>query len=333
MKLGIFQTLPEDPVGPRIGLVLEDRTIVDMSLALTIAEANHRDPRAVALRTKWAREGIFGFIRGGKDSIGAVQRILELIQSKRNSGEPLQGAKGSKILHSGDNIRFYAPVPNPGKLIAMGFNFHDHVGENPNAPKLRFPMGFSQVPSAITGHKAPIIHSRHTQELDYEVEIAIIIGKGGKDIAPENAMEHVFGYTIYNDISARDIQRAEMKFGLLFMGKNLEGFAPMGPYVTTTDEIPDINNLTLETWVNNEPDPRQSGNTRDMLFKFPEIISHWSKIGLNAGDIISTGTPSGVATFRDPPQDYYLKPGDTIRCTVSHLGELCNTVVEDSEQV
>ena len=330
MKLAIFETLPEDPIGPRMGLVLEDGTVADISLALTIAEADHRDPRAMALRTKWAREGILGFIRGGGDSTEAVQRILGLIQSKRDSGEPLQGTKGTEVVHPQENVRFHAPVPRPGKFIAMGFNFGDHVDENPHAPKLRFPMGFVQVPSVITGHETPIVHSRHTQELDYEVEIAMIIGKGGKDIPPETAMEHIFGYTIYNDISARDIQRAEMKFGLLFMGKNLDGFAPMGPFVTTADEIPDPDDLTLETWVNDESEPRQSGSTRDMIFKIPELVAHWSRMGLEPGDIISTGTPSGVAAFRDPPQDFYLKPGDTVRCVASGLGELCNTVVEDS---
>ncbi len=330
MKLAIFETLPQDPIGPRLGLVLDDGSVIDMNLALTIAEAGRRDPGAIALRTQWARNGVLGFIRGEQKSDDAANRVIDLVQSSREKGETLKSAKGADVVHPAGGVRFHAPLPRPGKFVAIGFNFHDHIEENPNKPRARYPMGFIQVPRAITGHEAPIVHPRHTKEVDYEVEIAIVIGKGGKDIPAERAMEHVAGYTIFNDISARDLQRGEMKFGMLFMGKNFDGFAPMGPHLVTADEVPDPDDLTLQTWVNDEPDPRQDGNTRDMIFKMPELISHWSKITLEPGDIISTGTPSGVATFREPREDYYLKPGDTVRCVVSRLGELRNPIVADT---
>jgi acylpyruvate hydrolase len=328
MKLAIFETLPDDPIGPRLGIVLENGSVADLNLAFTIVEAGRRDPGAMALRTKWARDGVLGFLRAEPASTEAANRILEFLAEQKDQGAALKGAKGTAAVHPADSVRFHAPIPKPGKFIAIGFNFDDHVNENPAAPRSRFPMGFIQVPSIITGHEAPVAYPPDTKELDYEVEVAIVIGKGGKNIPPERAMEHVAGYTIFNDLSARDLQRSEMKFGMLFMGKNLDGFAPMGPYLVTADEIPDPQNLDLECWVNDEPEPRQRGNTQNMIFKIPELIAHWSKMTLETGDIISTGTPSGVATFREPREDYYLKPGDTVRCAVSGLGELRNTIVE-----
>ncbi|MBI2882149.1 MAG: fumarylacetoacetate hydrolase family protein [Candidatus Tectomicrobia bacterium] len=331
MKLATFETLPEDPIGPRVGLVLPDGSVADLNLALTILEAGRRDPGAMVLRSKWARDGILGFLRAGQDSIDAAKRVLDFVSERIGKGAELKGAKGTPVVHPAGGVRFRAPIPRPGKVIAMGFNFEDHVLENPNAPRPRFPMGFLQAASSIVGHEDPVVYPSATKELDYEVEVAVVIGKGGKRIPPERAFEHVAGYTIFNDLSARDIQRGEMKLGLLVMGKNLDGLAPLGPYLVLADEVPDPHDLTLECWVNDEPEPRQRGNTAHMIFKIPDLIAHWSNMTLEPGDIITTGTPSGVATFRTPREDYYLKPGDTVRCVVSRLGELRNRIVAETE--
>ncbi|MFQ5914968.1 MAG: fumarylacetoacetate hydrolase family protein [Nitrospinota bacterium] len=331
MKLATFETLPQDLIGPRIGLVLEDGSVADLSLAFTLLEANRRDPGGMALRSKWAREGVLGFLKAGEESLKAASRVLEFVTSAVEKGVELRGAKGTAVVHPAGQIRFHAPIPRPGKVIAMGFNFEDHVQENPNQPKSRYPIAFFQAPSTLIGHEAPVGHPPDTEELDYEVEVAVVIGKEGKHIPEERALEHIAGYTIFNDLSVRNVQRAEMKFGLLLMGKNLDGLAPMGPYLITADEVADPHDLTLECWVNDEPEPRQRGNTRDMIFKIPELIAYWSKMTLEPGDIITTGTPSGVATFREPRADYYLKPGDSVRCVVSRLGELRNPIMAVSD--
>ncbi|MFQ5692359.1 MAG: fumarylacetoacetate hydrolase family protein [Nitrospinota bacterium] len=329
MKIATFETTPEDPIGPRLGLVLEDGSVADLSLALTILEADHRDPRAMALRSKWGRDGLLGFLRTGEESIGAAKRVAEFIGEKVEQGVALEGARGTPVVHAGDRVRFHPPVRRPGKIIAMGLNFEDHILENPSAPRPRYPMGFLQAASTLIGNETPVVYPRDTSELDYEVEVAVVIGKGGKNIPPERALEHVAGYTIFNDLSARDIQRGEMKIGLLVMGKNLDGLAPMGPYLVLADEVPDPHDLTLECWVNDEAEPRQRGSTRNLIFRIPELIAHWSKMTLEPGDIITTGTPSGVATFRTPREDFYLKPGDTVRCVVSRLGELRNPIIAE----
>ena len=330
MKLATFETLSEDLIGPRIGIVLEDGSVADLNLAFTILEADRRDPGAMALRSKWARDGVLGFLRAGRESIDAAGRVLEFVAAQVEKGVELKGARGTPVVHPAGHVRFHAPIPRPGKVIAMGFNFEDHILENPNAPRPGYPMGFLQAPSTIIGHKTPVACPPDMKELDYEVEVAVVIGPGGKSIPPERAMEHVAGYTIFNDLSARDIQRGEMKLGLLLMGKNLDGLAPMGPYLVTADEIPDPHDLALECWVNDEAEPRQKGTTGNMIFKTPELIAHWSQMTLEPGDIITTGTPSGVAAFREPREDFYLKPGDTVRCVVSRLGELQNPIVADT---
>lgn len=329
MKLATFETRPVDLIGPRLGLVLEDGAVADLTLAYQIFLADRRDPGAIAQRAAWGREGMIGFLRGGQAAIDTARKVLDFLREARERGRELRGTRGTPVLYEPARVRFHAPVPRPGKVIAMGMNFEDHIRENPKAPRPRFPMGFLQAPSTIIGHEDPVLYPRDSQELDYEVEVAFVIGKGGKYIPPERALDHIAGYTLFNDLSLRDIQRGEMKIGLLLMGKNLDTMAPMGPYLVLQDEIKDPHHLEMETWVNDEPEPRQRGNTRDMIFKLPELIAHWSKMTLEPGDIITSGTPSGVATFRKNPEDYYLKPGDVVRCVVKGLGELRNPIVSE----
>jgi acylpyruvate hydrolase len=328
MKLATFETRPVDLIGPRVGLVLEDGAVADLSLAYQIFLSDRRDPGAIAQRAAWGREGIIGFLKGGSPAIETARRVLGFVREARQRGVELKGAKGTPALHEAGQVRFLAPIPRPGKVIAMGFNFEDHLRENPKAVRPRFPMGFLQASSTIIGHEDPVFYPRDSQELDYEVEVAFVVGRGGKYIPPERALDHIAGYTVFNDLSLRDIQRGEMKVGFLLMGKNLDTLAPMGPYLVLSDEIKDPQQLDMELWVNDEL--RQRGNTRDMIFKLPELVSYWSRMTLEPGDIITSGTPSGVAAFRETPEDYYLKPGDVVRCVVQGIGELRNPIVPGS---
>jgi 2-keto-4-pentenoate hydratase/2-oxohepta-3-ene-1,7-dioic acid hydratase in catechol pathway len=189
-------------------------------------------------------------------------------------------------------------------------------------------VAFLKAVTALVGPDEPIPYPRSTKELDYEIELAIVIGKKGKDIPKERAFEHVAGYAILNDLSARDIQGREMAKRLLLLGKSLDGLAPMGPYLVTQDEIKDPHGLAMELRVNEEPEPRQKSSTGQMIFKIPDLIAYWSQMTLEPGDVISSGTPGGVAFFRQPdPQAWFLKPGDVVQARIEGLGVLRNRIL------
>ncbi|WP_053956794.1 fumarylacetoacetate hydrolase family protein [Inediibacterium massiliense] len=226
-----------------------------------------------------------------------------------------------------ENIKLHAPIPYPKRnLFCLGKNYIDHVkevsglsGADDSIPK--FPIYFSKVANPAIGHKDFInSHSDLTDKLDYEVELAIVIGKDGINIKPEDAQDYIFGYTIVNDISARNIQRKHMQW---FKGKSLETFCPMGPYLVHKSEIPFPIKLDIKCMVNGEV--RQNSNTKNMIFDISHIISDLSKgMYLKAGDIIITGTPSGVGLGFTPFK--FLKSGDQIDCFIEKIGTLTNFV-------
>src|SRR5205823_13615124 len=167
---------------------------------------------------------------------------------------------------------------------------------------------FFQNVDAIVGPDDPVVYPEHlTEELDYELELAVVIGKSGRWFGPDEAMEYVAGYVIFNDITARDIQRREMKSGVFSFCKGIDTFCPLGPWIVTADEIPDSHNLAMELRVNGEA--RQRSHSSKMSVKMPEILSHYSPMGYSAGDVVSTGTVSGVAAFSGDPKAWYLKAG------------------------
>lgn len=225
------------------------------------------------------------------------------------------------------SVRLEAPIARPGKIICPGLNFRKHLEETkgPSAKPPEMPLGFLKAPSSVIGPDEAIVMPPWTQKLDYEVELAAVIGVGGTDIPPEEALRHVAGYTILNDVSARELQMAEMKAGFLTLGKNFPTSCPMGPYMLTADELPDPHVLGMELRVNGEV--RQRGHTGDLIHDFPSLIAHWSRMGLEPGDVITSGTPSGVALGREPDTSWYLKPGDVIEATIERMGTLRNPVV------
>jgi 2-keto-4-pentenoate hydratase/2-oxohepta-3-ene-1,7-dioic acid hydratase in catechol pathway len=223
-----------------------------------------------------------------------------------------------------------APVPRPSKIIHTAGNFREHAKEGSKSG-WEFPMphwiSFLKSPTAIVGHESQVIRPRYTKMLDHEIELAIVIGKKSKLLTEKNAWDAIAGFTIFNDITARDIQREEMKSGLLNFGKNLDTFALFGPCLVPKEDIGDVNNLKIECRVNGEP--RQVSNTSRLSVKIPEIVAHYSWVTLYPGDIITTGTVSGVAAFRKNPAKYFLKPGDVIESEIENIGVLRNYVVED----
>jgi 2-keto-4-pentenoate hydratase/2-oxohepta-3-ene-1,7-dioic acid hydratase in catechol pathway len=189
---------------------------------------------------------------------------------------------------------------------------------------------FFQNVDAIIGPDDPIVYPEHlTDELDYELELAVVIKKAGKWFGPEEADDYIGGYVIFNDITARDIQRREMRSGVFSFCKAIDTFCPVGPWVVTPDEVGDPHDLEMRLRVNGED--RQVGSSRRMSVTIPEIISHYSPIGYSAGDIVSTGTISGVAAFSEDPAAWYLKPGDMVECEIENLGILRNPVISWQE--
>ncbi len=230
----------------------------------------------------------------------------------------VHGAEGVDV----ESVRLLAPILRPPKIVCIGLNYRAHAAES-NSPIPSVPTVFAKFPTAVNAHKQPIVLPRNSTQPDYEAELAVVIGRGGRHIAEANWRDHIFGYTPFNDVSARDFQRATTQW---IMGKTFDTFAPFGPAITTADEIPDPNALDISLTLNGET--MQSSNTRDMIFPIPAIIAHLSSVfTLEPGDIIATGTPQGVGFARKPPR--WLKPGDVAVVRIEGLGELVNPVVAE----
>jgi 2-keto-4-pentenoate hydratase/2-oxohepta-3-ene-1,7-dioic acid hydratase in catechol pathway len=207
-------------------------------------------------------------------------------------------------------------------VICIGKNYRDHaveMGSEADIPE--HPMVFTKAPTSVTGHGETVkSHLDATEQLDYEGELAVIISKSGSHISKENALDHIFGYTIVNDITARDLQKKHKQF---FIGKSLDTTCPMGPVIVHKSAVSDPQSLKVETRVNGEL--RQSGSTGDMIFPIAELIETLSKgMTLEAGDIIATGTPAGVGKGFQPPK--FLKPGDRVDITIEPIGTLSNQI-------
>lgn len=226
-----------------------------------------------------------------------------------------------------DSLKLLAPIPRPRKnIMCLGWNYAEHVSESAVVSKREAsvptdPMVFTKSVTSVIGPGAAIpVHAGVTQQLDWEVELAVVIGRGGRAISKERALEHVFGYTVINDVSARDVQFRHKQY---FLGKSLDGTCPMGPWIVTADDIPNPQALRLQSRVNGVT--KQDANTRDMIFDVATIISVLSRgMTLEPGDIIATGTPSGVGFARTPPE--FLKAGDVVECEIEKIGVLRNPV-------
>ncbi|MGI4816207.1 MAG: fumarylacetoacetate hydrolase family protein [Janthinobacterium lividum] len=272
---------------------------------------------------------------GGGAAVGAPRTVLDLIELGDAGLEQLRQivardaqTPGERLPLSG--LQWLAPIPLPRKnVFCVGRNYREHIIEG-NLARGRDPHDFpkaleffSKAPTTVVGHRAPVkLHGGITKMLDYEIELGIVIGKGGVNISRENALEHVFGYTIVNDVTARDLQALH---GQWFKGKTLDTSCPIGPYIVHRSAVPDAQALQLELDVNGEL--RQQSSTSSMLFGVPEIIEQLSAgLTLSPGDIIATGTPSGVGFAKTPP--LALKAGDVMRARIAGFGELENTIVE-----
>lgn len=258
------------------------------------------------------------FINGGNANLTALAELLKASEA----------ARFEDALISAEHARLAAPIPRPLKnVFCVGRNYAEHIAEGERAQNKKIgvtdnPVYFTKPPTAVVGHNEPVLMFKNLSEaVDYEVELAVIIGKPGRNISMQDAFKHVYGYSILNDITARDVQRRHG--GQYFKGKALDGSCPMGPVIVTADEIADPHKLKIQLSVNNEM--RQDGITSDMIFDIPTLIASLSEgLTLEPGDIIATGTPSGVGYAMEPPQ--FLKHGDVVTCNIEQIGTLTNQV-------
>jgi len=316
----------------RVGLLLSGggpQLVVDTNRAYRIylegeGRANFRHVADSALPPDMRQ-----ILENGEESLRAIRDSERFLSG--GGLEKVQKQNGERVVFPLEQVRVMPPVPRPGKIIHTAGNFREHAKEGKQAG-WEFPIpewiSFLKSPSAMIGPEDNIVHPRHTKELDYEIELAIIMGKRCKYVDKAGAWDAIAGFTIFNDITARDIQRMEMKSGLLNFGKNMDTFAPFGPCLVPRDDIGDVHNLDIECRVNGEV--RQKSNTSHLSVKVPEIVSHYSWVTLYPGDIITTGTVSGVAAFRENPEKYYLKPGDVLESEIQNIGVLRNQVVAET---
>ncbi len=221
------------------------------------------------------------------------------------------------------SVQLLAPVPRPPKLICVGLNYRDHAAEaRQEIPKI--PTIFAKFSNVVIGPGQPIVLPKNSRKPDYEAEFAFVIGTGGRHIPSYEWQEHVFGYTVFNDVSARDFQMATSQW---MMGKTFDTFAPMGPWLVSADEIADPHALDISLRIGDET--LQHSNTRELIFKIPELVAYLSSVvTLEPGDVVATGTPAGVGFARTPPR--YLQPGEEVIVSIEGIGELRNPVVAES---
>ena len=302
MRLLRFQ---QRPIENRIGVMIDANRIAELS-----GQKNS--------------EPILDFLHDPKHEARAVQTLDNAKKQLANPEE--KNAKGVIGL---DSVTVLPPIARPTKIICLGGNFSDHLQEG-SASLPPFPVSFLKSPTSLVGHKAPVFYPPKVKLLDYEVELATVIGEKCKDVSKKNALSYVAGFSVFNDISARDIQFAEMKRGFCNLGKNFASFAPMGPFLVTPDQAGNPDNLEMELRVNGQI--RQFSSTKNMVFKMRELVEFFSSMTLEPGDIITSGTPSGVAIYRKPDKTpYLLQPGDLLESKIESLGKLQNTIVRETK--
>lgn len=314
----------------RIGALTAQNQIVDLNAAYALYLKNVQHEGAYyALADARVPANMRGLFENGDRGLDAARTALEYAQKE---GSNTAGPAGEAIFFRREAIRIKAPI-QPKKFFHTAGNFREHHEEAQKAgfshPVLPWIVFFQNV-DAIIGPDEPIVYPEHlTQELDYELELALVLKKSGKHFSPDEARDFIGGYVIFNDVTARDIQRTEMKSGVFSFCKGIDTFCPLGPHIVTADEIPQPNNLAMELRVNGHV--RQKSHTSKMAVTIPEIIAHYSPMGYSAGDVLSTGTVSGVAAFSGDPKSLYLKPGDVVECEIENIGVLRNPVISWKE--
>ena len=298
----------------RLGAVADDQ-VIDLNRAYEALLREQGDPRPEAMAEAIVPAEMLGFLEGGGRSMEAANEAVAFAQK-----QPADEAREQGMVREVTAVRLKAPIPRPTKITLMGFNYRAHAEEMlEDVPE--HPLLFAAYPSVVNGPNSPIVIPEGSETPDYEAEFGVVIGKAGRNLSADQAMDHVAGYVIVNDATDRAWQSRGSQY---LIGKSVETFKVMGPYLVTKEEIADPHDLAIKLWVNDEP--RQDSNTSLQVFKIWDVISYMSTFWtLEPGDVLSTGTPPGVGHGREPP--VYLEPGDQIRIEISGLGVLESPVV------
>jgi len=312
-----------------LGGLLSEQVLVDLGAA-----------NAAAKNSASLQGDMIGFLAAGEPAFAAARAALDHAASVVDIKAPdkARGADGRRLAWRREELKLLPAVPRPGKILHTSINFRSHkdeVSKRFAAPEWQahnwstfhyeHPTGFLQAPSACVGTDAEVYIPRFTKQLDYELELGIVIGRPGKYISTENALDHVAGYCVFNDISARDIQAREHANKVILLGKSFDTSCPLGPWLTTKDQVPDPQNMPMKLYLNGEL--RQDANTNDMIYGVRELVSWWSNITLEPGDVITSGAPAGVIAGTANP--VWLKVGDRIEATVGNLGSLVSVIAAE----
>lgn len=298
-------TYIENDKPARIGVIAKDGSVIDLA----------RAARKAGVKLPFVADDMIDLIFSGKKGLAAAKKAVAGLRTGH---------------HKIDSVELLAPIPRPDRnIFCVGWNYVEHFEEGakarPHVQEMpKHPAFFTKQPGTANGPYSDVpSHRKVTEKLDWEVELAVVIGTGGINISAKDAMKHIFGYMVANDVSAREVQRQHGQ--QWFKGKSLDGHCPMGPWLATADEVKNPQNLDLSCRVNGVV--KQSSNTRCMYFKIPQIIAELSAgLTLEPGDIILTGTPAGVGHARNPPE--FMKPGDILETEVTGLGVLRNKIAK-----
>ncbi|MDQ0338292.1 acylpyruvate hydrolase [Caldalkalibacillus uzonensis] len=297
----------------RVG-ALVDQQVVDLNAAYTALLADKGEASPVLVAQAMVPSEMLTFLERGEAALAEAKKAMDYAL-----GSPGSGLNGERLIYAVDEVKLKAPIPRPGKLVCVGLNYVDHCEETGmDIPKS--PVIFSKYANAVVGPDDAILLPPNSDQVDYEAELAFVIGKKAKQVSESEAMAYIAGYTIINDVSARDIQLGD---GQWVRGKSPDSFAPMGPVLVTKDEIEDPHQLDIKLHLNGET--MQDSNTKNLIFNIPYILSYLSQsMTFEPGDVIATGTPPGVGMSREP--QVFLKDGDEVIVEVEKIGKLRNVV-------
>jgi len=306
----------------RLGAMLGEREVLDLNRACALQRAGRAAERGRAIADFLVPPDMLRFLDAGDPALDAARSALAWAPERVAAERDAARAAGLLLGLDEPGFRLEAPIPRPGKVLAVGVNYKDHAAEAKIALPSR-PIIFAKVSSCITGPFMPIHRPRVSDKLDFEGELCVVIGKRARHVPAADALAYVAGYTVGNDVSVRDWQFHSPTW---MMGKSFDTHGPTGPWLVTRDEIPDPGRLHLRTWVNGVL--KQDAELSEMIFGVPALVEYLSQaFTLEPGDVVFTGTPAGVGSTRNPRE--YLREGDVVRVEVSGIGALENRVIAE----
>jgi acylpyruvate hydrolase len=320
VKIALIKTPDADGTG--IGVGLADGQLVDVSAARQLVR-RHRGSREASVRSTSIKQ----LIAAGPDELDRLERLVTWVREA-----PQEEARAAGAIRGEQEVRFLPPVPDPEKFICVGKNYREHLDELVRADLIREipdePAGFIKLNTVLSGHGDDVARPPGIVEFDYEPELAFVIGRDGARVSRAEALDHVFGITLFNDLTAREVQRREVRVGTRFWtAKNMPGFGPIGPYVVTMDEAGDVHSLEIECHVNGEL--RSRFTTADMIHRIDRIIEHYSEyVPMRAGDLFATGSAAGVAAGQPNAAELFLRPGDVVDVVLDGVMTLRTHITE-----